>query len=393
MRVSNARLARRVLFVSDTPLVPTQQGDAARFMWLVQLLRRRGCHVSWLQLDDGTQPIVCAPATSIGLYWWRAVDAPRTHHADSLAPDDWCPDELVEATGHACAQLSPDIVYVAQTHLSKCFVALSKEVVRILDNYMFPVHRRDKFAAAGVPHPWFSTDRTHARVALDRADVLVAVDSDEALALIDLMPAKPVIVVGYDTSAVPSHPPIEPIVGVIAAANDENTAGITTFLERAWPIVLHKEPNAVLRIAGGVCNALRPTVEGKQSVELVGIVDSVDAFFENVRVAINPNFVGTGVKIKSVEALRHGRPLVTLMTGAVGLGDASGAVFVARDFEGLGIAAAELLGDATKTSAASRAALHWCDAVQPATAGLDQLLSVADRLRHARAGRCNDHGG
>jgi glycosyltransferase involved in cell wall biosynthesis len=48
-------------------------------------------------------------------------------------------------------------------------------------------------------------------------------------------------------------------------------------------------------------------------------------------VVINPISTGTGLKIKNIEALGYGKPLVTTSVGAVGMENGSHSAFLAAD--------------------------------------------------------------
>jgi hypothetical protein len=45
----------------------------------------------------------------------------------------------------------------------------------------------------------------------------------------------------------------------------------------------------------------------------------LDAFYANIDVSVNPDCGGTGIKVKSVEALSYGRPLLCSPAGSKGL--------------------------------------------------------------------------
>jgi glycosyltransferase involved in cell wall biosynthesis len=79
------------------------------------------------------------------------------------------------------------------------------------------------------------------------------------------------------------------------------------FLRFAWPTVRQCVPTAVLRVAGGIGRGVPP---GSPGVEVLGHVQDLAAEYVNARVAINPTVAGTGLKIKTVEALAHTTPVV-----------------------------------------------------------------------------------
>jgi Glycosyl transferases group 1 len=111
--------------------------------------------------------------------------------------------------------------------------------------------------------------------------------------------------------------PSEPIVLFVGSSNALNVKGIHDYLELAWPLVREAVPGARTWIAGPVCDAIEPGLPG---VELLGRVDSLDALYGEARVVVNPAIAGTGVKIKTLEALAHGRPPVVWPSGVDGLG-------------------------------------------------------------------------
>lgn len=51
----------------------------------------------------------------------------------------------------------------------------------------------------------------------------------------------------------------------------------------------------------------------------MGSVDSLDPLYRDCHLVINPAVAGTGVKIKTLEALAHHRPVVTWRAGVDGL--------------------------------------------------------------------------
>jgi glycosyltransferase involved in cell wall biosynthesis len=64
------------------------------------------------------------------------------------------------------------------------------------------------------------------------------------------------------------------------------------------------------------------------------IFASLDSYYKNVDIAINPALYGSGLKIKTVEALSYGIPLVTTSVGAQGLLEESGRSFLLADTPG-----------------------------------------------------------
>jgi glycosyltransferase involved in cell wall biosynthesis len=66
-------------------------------------------------------------------------------------------------------------------------------------------------------------------------------------------------------------------------------------------------------------------------VERLGFVDNLDSELARASVVLSPARRGRGVRIKNLEAMAHGVPLVTTTLGSHGLGDGSADGFAVAD--------------------------------------------------------------
>jgi glycosyltransferase involved in cell wall biosynthesis len=110
-----------------------------------------------------------------------------------------------------------------------------------------------------------------------------------------------------------------------------NVHGVTWFIDQVLPLVRRHVPEAELWLVGGICDRVGKAMPG---VRRFGFADSLDDFYRRVAVVINPQQFGTGLSIKSVEALAHGVPLVTTASGARGLEEAAGVAFLQAESAG-----------------------------------------------------------
>jgi glycosyltransferase involved in cell wall biosynthesis len=132
-------------------------------------------------------------------------------------------------------------------------------------------------------------------------------------------------------------------------------------------------PEARLRIAGrGVATlGLRPGT----GVELVGEIASSSTFLRELSVLLFPLSRGSGMKVKVLESIATGLPVVTTPDGAEGIEPNAGVVVEADD-EALARAAAAMLRDERERrerGAEARALFERRYAPQPATAPLVDL--------------------
>ncbi|CCE00261.1 glycosyltransferase [Bradyrhizobium sp. STM 3809] len=164
---------------------------------------------------------------------------------------------------------------------------------------------------------------------LARAETILAIQRDEAAVLQRELPAHQVIVVPMAATAVSQAVPgrSETILFVGSSAGP-NVDGIRWFLEACWPTIRQNMPNVELQIAGSVCNALATPPSG---VQLLNVVDDLDDLYAEAGVVISPLRLGSGLKIKLIEALSKGKAVVATTTTMQGVMDVLGACAIIED--------------------------------------------------------------
>lgn len=103
----------------------------------------------------------------------------------------------------------------------------------------------------------------------------------------------------------------------VASRNPHNIKGIHWFLNEVLPLL---NPKYEVHIIGRICQEINDEYE---NVIKHGLVDDISDFYENARITICPMLSGTGVKIKVLESLSYGIPVVTNTRGVDGLSNKS----------------------------------------------------------------------
>jgi glycosyltransferase involved in cell wall biosynthesis len=101
-------------------------------------------------------------------------------------------------------------------------------------------------------------------------------------------------------------------------AYDANADAIAYFQQAIQPLVLGQEPAAQLVVTGEIPEPL-PAGVAHRRMTLTGRLASLDATRRGARMLIVPLRRGTGTRIKILEALAYGMPVVTTSKGAEGL--------------------------------------------------------------------------
>ncbi|MDP3290246.1 MAG: glycosyltransferase family 4 protein [Methyloversatilis sp.] len=356
--------ARRVvLFVTHDPFWRLGGGERTRNLALAWMLGQLfDLHLFCLApVGDADRKRLAALRVSAKLH--PCADAEPAAAFSRLA-------EIVSEIGaHACI--------LAKLRLDFLADALSPGVLRILDTHDLVSDNVASRARAGL-EPWggidLSFDEEMQRLA--RYDHVLLIQQDDA--------RRVAAAIGSRALCVP-HPvsfarqPVRAegrVLGFVASGWQGNVDALDWFAHEVWP-ALDGVPTE-LHVWGSVCQVWAPPA-GVTAIAH-GFVADYAAIWGRIDVAINPVRWGSGLKIKNVEALGHGVPLVTTTEGARGLDHDAGRCFrVADDPDRFARHCRELLADAAlreQTGARGHdyAALHFSP--QTCFAPLIRALSV-----------------
>ena len=369
-----------VLLVTHVVPYPPAAGNEIRILKLIAWFRGQGCSVTLLlnvrelpprvtaALVECVDRLVLLPATGggsgqkphpvktnpliAGLAWRlaafsRRVEAfpvlrhiiaayklrqDKTHHEPALvrAERGLCPPTLIQTTASLCNELRPQIVIAEYIFLSACLDVTPPGTLKIIDTIDMFSQKKSGVLAHGIDDPLAITPAQE-RERLLKADLIIAIQAREAELMAQLVPERQVITVGIDFEVIEGGPPEQIVPGrilVVGSDNPMNLHGLRSFLADAWPVIRAHCPEATLRIVGKVGKAVEMPLE---RVELAGWVESLASEYAAADVVINPTVAGTGLKIKTVEALCHGNAVVAWPNGVDGLASADPAAFVVAD--------------------------------------------------------------
>jgi glycosyltransferase involved in cell wall biosynthesis len=121
---------------------------------------------------------------------------------------------------------------------------------------------------------------------------------------------------------VPAQRPELPAGGLVlfvgALDYGPNQEGLRWWADDVWPL-LASTGVPPLTVVGRAESALPAALAGHESLRIVGAVDDVTPYVDAATVSVVPLRTGGGTRIKLVEALAHGRPVVTTSKGAEGI--------------------------------------------------------------------------
>ena len=229
----------------------------------------------------------------------------------------FCPDILLELLMAIDNDVHPAVIQVNYCFMTRSLPFLSAETLKIVDTHDVFSSKASKVHRFNIADGLALTPEDERHLLRD-ADVVIAIQPDEAKELLNLGITARVITVGVD---MPDPPRVRriadhPAVLVVGSDNQMNCKGLNDFLRFAWPTVLQAIPEAQLNVIGSVGKCLSGY---ERNVHQLGYVDDLDAAYEQARLVINPAVAGTGLKIKTLEALSQLRPIVLWPSGVDGV--------------------------------------------------------------------------
>ena len=211
--------------------------------------------------------------------------------------------------------------------------------------------RMKQFQESGHDH-WLNITRDQEAQAIALFDTVIAIQPREAESFRQLCPETKVIVCGHSGEPFPqlkttAHESKKLRIGYLASKNAANESGLKNLLQLSTR--LGNEFQWV--IGGSVCDNFEVHSRGIEGIALeninvIGHVDTLAEFYDQIDVAMNLVQFGTGLKIKNVEALSHGKPLLTTRHGLEGMMDVeSDGIFASDTDEQIGEHLKRLAGD------------------------------------------------
>lgn len=271
------------------------------------------------------------------------------------------------------AKFRPDVVileYVTMTYLIQAIPEKQRrKIIWAVDTHDRLAERNRQFQEMGQAH-WLDISEEEERTALAPADLIIAIEPEEARWFREHLPDAHVVVAGHapcppkrgitvspqprgrsslpvkidagtpgnsDKSSTAQTVPGPLRLGFIASNNFPNRDAFSHFFNHV--ITALPTLNVQWIIAGSICDWLRapsfqathPAVSGfleSHRLTTLGTVSNLEDFYSQIDGVISPIRIGTGLKIKTIEALAYHRPVLATPHAAGSLGQTLPGIFV-----------------------------------------------------------------
>jgi len=340
-----------ILIISFIPTHPPTSGNSARILKQVELLRELGHKVYFAFLSDGDS----GDLMSMRKYWGEQLTVFPYHNPalphlsfyeraaisicsrlrlsffrwpelkSSYGIDDWYDEKLTPSLLKLTEIINPSAVIVEYVFFSKILEYIPDKISKFIDTHDIFSDRN-----ARADSKWFSTSRAEEAKGLNRAHSVIAIQSNEA-EFFRTITDRSIHTIGHFIEIVnlPEGTSNQAInIGYIGSQNKDNVTALQWFFEYVYPLLLKTNRKITFTLAGNVCKHLDNL---PSTVKCIPYIDSLEKIYANADIMINPAQKGTGLKIKTVEALGYGKPLLTTSIGADGFLNQKGIAFELAD--------------------------------------------------------------
>lgn len=307
----------KILIVSKCPTHPTHAGNCWWILSQAEMFKSLGHEVHFLYIEEKPLRRDVAPyiesLRKTSQYWgnyfhlftvsnMQKVKLVATQYFrkaichNHLKLDDQYPFGLEKMVNELDAQHHFDVCVINYYYLSRLFeyIRIPKKAIATHDAIAY------KDLKIGQPCLCITAD-TEAK-AMQRCPHIFALQEQEADYFQILSPRSKVynLYGNFEYQA-------QPIAGnhkmvFLSGNNGFNQNGIKWFLNEVFPKIRQAVPDVELLVGGSICKVL-PSLGNIEGVTAQGYIDDPAAFYSQADVAINPVYQGTGLKIKTFEAI------------------------------------------------------------------------------------------
>lgn len=244
---------------------------------------------------------------------------------DTILPWSLFTEQTLKEFSQLVDKVNPDLI-VGEYALSAPLIKyLNGKYRTAVDTHDCFTLRNEKIRQSKGVGLWWSLSEKQERDLLSCFDYVIAIQESEKNFFKKLLDEKSSKVTKVDVLELPQEwgrqgELTAPTLGFIGSNNAHNREGLAKFLSSHWPNILKVLPEAKLLVAGDV--EVKTTLPG---VIALGRVESLYYdFYAKCSVTVNPCGSGSGLKIKTVESMSYGIPIITTKEGLSGIEQAIG---------------------------------------------------------------------
>lgn len=353
----------QVLVIAPYSPAPPVHGGAVRMLNLIREMRA-ACDVTLIAftdteaegrtenlalLRDLCRDVVLIPRDGHGASGWLEPGKTRGFHSRIM-------DEQVE---YWLDRRHFDVVQVEYTHMAHFLPRPVPGLLRVLVEHdvTFVAQRRAREIATSTPRRlnlWYDGLKTlrHEVAAVESADLVLTMSDDDRASLARYVDPAPLVTIPNGVSCrdfpLRSETDEEPatILFVGFFRHEPNVEAVLWFARDVLPKIRERRPDAIFRVVGAYPpQALAALAAEDARIEVTGMVPETASHYRRATVFVAPIQRGSGTRLKILEAMASGCPVVSTTIGAEGLGAGADEIVIADRADDLAASVCALLGD------------------------------------------------
>lgn len=319
---------KKVLFVSNVNLYPVNAGNRVRITNLISMMREMDYDVFYVHFGSPGNLVKRKMNEYFGenhCWFYDKQDdslVKKIHDRQRMleigksvyySVDELIPNGFMEYLKKLQKENEFNIVIAEYVTSSKALTVFGSNVLKIIDTHDILTDRNKIYEQLKQKPTGVYLKKGQEIKGLKRADILFAIQDKEAKIFREWLPDKKVYTIGNQVQILSPHVTKNKNILFVGSSNLLNKIA-ADFCIKNLSSLLEKNGGKLL-MAGKVCDYFPNCTQ----YEKIGYVPDLSTIYKNVRAVVNPVQGGTGLNIKSIEALGFAKPLITTKVGAKGL--------------------------------------------------------------------------
>ncbi|OYQ34665.1 hypothetical protein CHU92_11570 [Flavobacterium cyanobacteriorum] len=341
----------KVLIISPTPTHPTNAGNRLRILSFCELLKQKGIEIHFLYIDNEVSDIaVMDKYFNNNLYifnpkkYLKSLNVVYTlrHFIYRKKKRFIKKIRNVFFSGNSRYNYSLDYYYdplldhyiknyllpIDFTHVlaeyvvySKAFLNFGEDVLKVIDLHDSLTDRYKIYLENNKVPEFYSLHAAEELEGINRSDYAIAIQAKDKEYYQPRVKAK-IEVIGHITSSKKIASGDHNAILFVGSGNTINIDGINHFIKNVFPLILQENNACKLIIAGNINGGIQKILLN-ENIIFTGKYDDPENIYNKAEVVIIPVIYGTGLKIKTIEAISFGKAVVTYFEGLRGLPEPS----------------------------------------------------------------------
>ncbi|MNJ21918.1 Capsule polysaccharide biosynthesis protein [compost metagenome] len=226
---------------------------------------------------------------------------------------DSCPDNFKKLVGEMIHKIKP-------THILANYVKLDRAIpsnfkgIKVVDTHDIQTNILKAAINAGTNKRKVDVNvfEAHEFELLKKYEYIISINSNETAQIRKKLPENKVFTIpAFNDFQIRQQQNAKKYdILFVGSASPFNAEGIKLFIQKSFPAIKKAFPKVTLAIAGDVSNVGSVRSLSGPNIVYLGRVPNLSNTYADASIVVSPIISGAGMKVKNIEALSHGMPIV-----------------------------------------------------------------------------------